>query len=47
MSEAGACAIFGPGTKIPESAKELIEILNARAAQVQTEGITLPPATGK
>jgi len=32
LREAGACAIFGPGTKIPESAKELIEILNARAA---------------
>ncbi|TSA34117.1 MAG: methylmalonyl-CoA mutase [Verrucomicrobiaceae bacterium] len=32
LREAGAVAIFGPGTKIPESAKELIEILNARAA---------------
>ncbi len=32
LRENGACAIFGPGTKIPESAKELIEILNARAA---------------
>ncbi|MFA6271064.1 MAG: methylmalonyl-CoA mutase [Candidatus Paceibacterota bacterium] len=30
LREAGACAIFGPGTKIPESAKELIDILNAR-----------------
>ena len=32
LREHGAVAIFGPGTKIPESAKELIEILNARAA---------------
>ncbi len=31
LREAGAVAIFGPGTKIPESAKELIGILNARA----------------
>ena len=31
LRENGAVAIFGPGTKIPESAKELIEILNARA----------------
>ena len=32
LRQAGAVAIFGPGTKIPESAKELIDILNARAA---------------
>ena len=32
LRQAGAVAIFGPGTKIPASAKELIEILNARAA---------------
>ncbi len=32
LCENGAVAIFGPGTKIPESAKELIEIFNARAA---------------
>ncbi|MEI6494035.1 MAG: hypothetical protein WCO94_15930, partial [Verrucomicrobiota bacterium] len=32
LRENGACAIFGPGTKIPESAKELIGILNAKAA---------------
>ncbi len=32
LRQNGAVAIFGPGTKIPESAKELIEILNARAA---------------
>ncbi|MDX2081852.1 MAG: methylmalonyl-CoA mutase [Terrimicrobiaceae bacterium] len=30
LREAGAVAIFGPGTKIPDSAKELIEILNGR-----------------
>jgi methylmalonyl-CoA mutase len=32
LRQAGAAAIFGPGTKIPQSARELIEILNARAA---------------
>ena len=32
LRQNGAVAIFGPGTKIPESAKELIEILNARTA---------------
>jgi len=32
LRQAGAVAIFGPGTKIPESARELIEILNTRAA---------------
>ena len=32
LKAAGVSAIFGPGTKIPESAKELIDILNARAA---------------
>jgi len=32
LRQAGAVAIFGPGTKIPASAKELIEILNARTA---------------
>ncbi|MEI6071317.1 MAG: methylmalonyl-CoA mutase [Verrucomicrobiae bacterium] len=32
LRQAGAVAIFGPGTKIPQSAKELIEILNARTA---------------
>ncbi len=31
LRQNGAAAIFGPGTKIPESAKELIEILNARS----------------
>jgi methylmalonyl-CoA mutase len=32
LRQHGAIAIFGPGTKIPASAKELIEILNSRAA---------------
>jgi methylmalonyl-CoA mutase len=32
LRRAGAVAIFGPGAKIPASAKELIEILNPRAA---------------